>query len=111
MELSRDRIGMARAGAGAGAVGALLLACSACCAPLLAPVLAWLGVAGVSLMGPVGVVAAAIGAVALAWMALARRRRRFPADDSGNSACQNQAMACTSSRADANDGGGGCGCR
>jgi len=55
---------IARAGAG----GAMLLACTACCLPLAAPVLAF--------MGLIGIGAAGIGAVALAWMAVAWRRRR-----------------------------------
>lgn len=100
MELSRNRIG--KAGAVFGAGGAILLACSACCLPLAASVLAWLGLAGVSLMGPVGMGAAAIGAAALVWMALARRRRL--------SRCQAQPMACTMSPTHSDDRAD-CACR
>ena len=76
MEMSRKHVKKAGVVASVGAGGALLLACAACCAPLAAPLLAWLGVAGLTLMGPIGLGAAAIGALALVWMAVARRRRR-----------------------------------
>lgn len=91
MEISRNRIKKAGAVASLGA-GAVLLACAACCVPLFAPLLAWLGVAGLALMGPIGMGASAIGAVALVWMAAALRRRRSQSRDprSPNVTCQGE---------------------
>jgi hypothetical protein len=90
MELSRKQIGKAGTVAGAGIGGAFLLACSACCLPLFAPVLAWLGVAGLALAGPIGVFAGAIGAGALVWVTIVRRRRRrqCQATSGASSPCQ-----------------------
>ena len=76
MELSRNRMKKAGTVASVGAGGAMLLGCAACCAPLVAPLLAWLGVAGLAFLGPIGMVAAAIGAVALIGIAVKWRRRR-----------------------------------
>ena len=89
MEISRNPIKKAGTVASVGAGGAMLLACTACCLPLAAPLLAWLGVAGLAFMGPIGVGAAAIGAVALVWMAVAWRRRRVQCQitNSPNPAC------------------------
>ena len=89
MEISRNRIKKAGTVASVGTGGAMLLACAACCAPLAAPVLAWLGLAGVAFMGPVGVGAATVGAVALVWMAVVWRRRRFRCQitNNANPAC------------------------
>lgn len=90
MEISRNRIKKAGTVASVGAGGAMLLACAACCAPLVAPLLAWLGVAGLAFMGPIGIGAAVIGAVALVWMAVAWRRRRSQCRDknSPHAVCQ-----------------------
>jgi hypothetical protein len=109
MELSRKQIGKASTLAGAGIGGAFLLACSACCLPLVAPLLAWFGVAGLALTGPVGVVAGVIGAGALVWMTVAPRRQRVQCQgtSSSNSPCQARCVehspapiACTLSSAD-----------
>jgi hypothetical protein len=90
MELSRKQIEKAGTVAGVGVGAAFLLACSACCLPPLAPLLAWLGVAGMALTGPVGVMAGVIGAGALVWMSVARRRRRAQCQGKigANSTCQ-----------------------
>lgn len=90
MELSRKRVEKAGAVASVGIWGALVLACTACCLPLLAPLLAWLGVAGLTLTGPAGMAAGAVGAGALVWITVARRRRRAQcqATRTANSPCQ-----------------------
>lgn len=75
MELSRKQIEKAGSVAGAGVGGAAVLACAACCMPLLAPLLAGLGLAGLALPGALALAAGALGVGALAWMAMARRRR------------------------------------
>ena len=90
MELSRKQVEKAGTVASAGIWGALVLACAACCLPLVAPLLAWLGVAGLTLAGPVGVAAGAVGAGALVWITVARRRRRAQCQAAPitNSPCQ-----------------------
>ena len=89
MELSRKRV---KFWSGAtGVAGALLIACMACCLPLMAPVLAWLGVAGLALMGPYGLLAAALAAAAIVSVMLMRRRRRSQCQgvkSGATSACQ-----------------------
>jgi hypothetical protein len=91
MELSRKRDGFWRSVTGV--TGVMLLACTACCLPLVAPLLAWLGVAGLSLLGPYGMLAAALGAVAIVSVMLMRWRRRrhtqcHSAESVGKSSCQ-----------------------
>ncbi|MEJ7804662.1 MAG: hypothetical protein WKG03_01910 [Telluria sp.] len=58
-----------------GGIGALMLACLACCLPLVTPLLAWLGVAALGFMGPIGLVAALFGAAAIVSVIMLRRRR------------------------------------
>lgn len=72
MELSRKRVGFWDGVTGL--AGAALIACAACCVPLVAPLLAWLGVAGLTLMGPYGMLAAAFGVAAIMSVMLMRRR-------------------------------------
>jgi hypothetical protein len=60
-----------------GITAAVLLACTACCVPLLAPIAAWLGLAGLALLGPYGLAAASLGAAAIGMVMLLRRRRRL----------------------------------
>lgn len=90
MELSRKQIEKAGNVAGAGVGGALFLACAACCLPLLAPLLAWLGLAGMALTGPVGMAVGLLGAGALVWLTVVRRRRptQCQVETSTNSTCQ-----------------------
>lgn len=63
--------------------GVVLLACTACCIPLLAPLLAWVGVAALGLMHPIGwIVAIALVVIAggLHWL---RRRSQCHAPGTG----------------------------
>lgn len=74
MELSRKHVGF---WSGLAAVAAAaVVACTACCIPLIVPMLAWLGVAGLALMGTYGLLAAAFGAAAIGLIILIRRRHR-----------------------------------
>lgn len=75
MELSRTRVGL-WSGA-TGALGAVLIGCTACCIPLLAPAIGWLAVAGLGFMGPYGMFAGALGGAALGLIAFERRKRRL----------------------------------
>lgn len=93
MELSRTRAGL-RSGA-TGAIGAVLAGCVACCIPLLAPVMAWLAVAGLGFMGPYGMFGGALGGAAIGLLVYERRRRRLlrqqcacPAAPSGADSCK-----------------------
>jgi hypothetical protein len=60
----------------AGAAGAVLVACAACCAPLVAPLLAWLGISGLG-MATTGwyLETAFVSAIALAGFLLLRRHK------------------------------------
>lgn len=74
MELSKKHVGF---WSGLAAVAATaVMACTACCIPLIVPMLAWLGVAGLALMGTYGPLAAAIGAAGIGLIILIRRRGR-----------------------------------
>lgn len=75
MELSRTRIGLWKGATGV--LGAVLIGCTACCIPLLAPAIGWLAVAGIGLTGPYGVLAGAVAAVVLGLAIYGRRRRRL----------------------------------
>ncbi len=86
MELSRKRVGIW--GRAAGLTGAMLIACMACCLPLMAPLLAWLGVAGLALMGPYGMLAAASVVGAILSVVMMRRRRRAQKIEADPSACK-----------------------
>jgi hypothetical protein len=72
MERFKKHLGMV---GGVGLAGAGVLACAACCIPLVAALLPWLGVGALTLAGPYGVLAAAVGAGVLGLVALRRRRR------------------------------------
>jgi hypothetical protein len=82
MKMSRMR----DVGLWAGA-GAALLACTACCIPLVAPLLAWLGVAALALTGPYGVLLASLCAGVIALVALRRRRQRLRCQSAASCAC------------------------
>ncbi len=73
MQLRREST-VAKVGT-AGAVGVALAACAACCAPLLAPLLAWLGLSSLG-MATTGwyMEIAVVSAVALGGFLLLRRR-------------------------------------
>jgi hypothetical protein len=74
MELLKKRVGFWDGATGL--AGVALLACAACCVPLVAPLLAWLGFAGFTLMGPYGMLAAAFGVAAIMSVMLRHRHRR-----------------------------------
>lgn len=96
MEQSKKRVGFW--GGITGVAGAILIACMACCIPLVATLLAWLSVAGLALLGPYGMLAAAFVAFAIASAMLMRRRRRSQCQSTqsgATSACQ---AGCTSPR-------------
>lgn len=76
----------------AGAAGAAIAACAACCAPLLAPLLAWLGLSGMGMAAAGWYVEIAVLAAAGLCGVLVLRHRR----------AARQAKSC---RVD-----GGCGC-
>lgn len=83
MESSKKRGGV-WAGV-AGGAGALMLACLACCLPLALPLLAWLSVAGIALLGPVGVALAGTFLIAaiVTRIIIRRRRSQCPCRKSG----------------------------
>lgn len=70
-----------------GATGLLLIACAACCVPLLAPILAWAGIAVMGLHLSTGWMAvfaiAALGASLYAW----HRRRSRPCAAASEAGC------------------------
>lgn len=77
MELARKKRGV---WAGAlGAAGVTVGACAACCVslPLLGPLLAWLGIAGLSGMATSWYVAASVLGIGVAALLFVRRRHRL----------------------------------
>jgi len=73
-----------------GATGIALLACTACCIPLLAPVLAWIGVAALGLQVSSGSIAVGTGAVVVAGLVAWRQRQRRSCATSAADGCGNQ---------------------
>jgi|GEM_PF-1990461 len=75
-----------------GVAGIAILACMACCIPLIAPVLAWIGVAALGVLAPLGwaTLIAVISALALGYTLFLLRRRRNPCNDQGSSGCSTQ---------------------
>jgi hypothetical protein len=67
--------------------GAALLACTACCIPLVAPLLAWLAVAALALTGPYGVLLASLCSAVIALVALRRRRQRLRCQSAARCGC------------------------
>lgn len=76
MEISGKR---AAAWTSTGSLGVAAVACVGCCAPLFAPViaplLAWAGIAGLTATGQYVLLAAALGAGSAGMLLLSRRRR------------------------------------
>lgn len=87
----------------AGAAGVALAACAACCAPLVAPLLAWLGLSSLG-MATTGwyVEIAVVSAVALSGFLLLRRRKAINRSRScqvdGSCECGNGSKISTSTR-------------
>lgn len=63
-------------GGATGLAGAVLLACTACCIPVIGPVLAWFLVGALALANPFGLAIAALLAAAIVTVTVKRRRRR-----------------------------------
>jgi membrane protein implicated in regulation of membrane protease activity len=103
MELTKRDVGFW--GRMTGLAVAVLLACTACCIPLIAPLLAWFGVATLTLSGPVGVLIAALLTTAIVFLAVWRRRRSLNCQSARRAASTCQG-ACAVDTNPVPDGGG-----
>lgn len=72
-----------------GVTGIALLACTACCIPLFAPVLAWMGVAILGVLAPLSWTML-IAVIVLAGAMFLSRHRRNSCGDQGTSGCSTQ---------------------
>ena len=68
-------------------LGVVLLACTACCIPVVGSALAWLAVAGIGVWDPRFLLAGAVAAVAIGLMARRQRRLREQKDAAIPASC------------------------